>query len=572
MREGREAGNFIKNREWMPCVDTTSETRTVTAHSRSWLLSGVRIVASMTLLSRVLGMFRDMATAWLFGVGPVMDAFALAFRIPNLARRLFGEGALSAAFLPVFSREWERGAAGHPWALATAVLSWLAGLLLGLVLLGEAVLLALAWLPGTEPRTQLLLGLTAVMLPYAVCICLAAQVTAVLNALGEFRIPALVPVLLNLCLLATIFLVDPWLEPHRERQAYALAVCVLVAGMLQLGLQWPMLRRLGFRFTAGWRDVQGPLGEIVRAVLPVTLGLSITQINTVLDSVIAWLFSRADGGSETIAWLGHVRYPLDPGAVATLYYGERLYQFPVGVFGIALGTVLFPLLARHAARGDFSQLRNDLGLSLRLAFTIGIPASVGLMTLASPIARLLFEHGQFSERDAQRTAAMISAYGASVWAYCAIPLLYRAFYALEDRQAPIRVGIGIVGLDFLLNISLIWVWAERGLAWSTAITAVVQVVILVWLLQQRIGPLGWKELLKNLVKVIVCTGGMALVVLGVAALLPPGTSHLARGLAVALPVATGLAAYLALAWWLQLDELWLLLRSPLNRPPGRTSS
>lgn len=515
-------------------------------------------------------MFRDMATAWLFGLTPVMDAFAIAFRIPNLARRLFGEGALSAAFLPVFAREWEQAgsegeSARRPWQLASAVFCLLSIVLTILVLLGEGGLALWAWFYGADPQTRLLVGLTAVMLPYALFICLAAQVTAVLHALGEFTISSLVPVVLNLCLLGTIFFVDPLFEPHREQQAYALAVCVLIAGVLQVGLQWPVLVRRGFRLTTDWQPVRDSVREIARAVIPVTLGLSITQINTLMDSLIAWTFSRpveaaANAVIPWLTWLGQIRYPLDPGAVSTLYYGERLYQFPVGVFGVALGTVLFPLLSRHAARGDMARLREDLGLSLKLAFVIGIPASVGLIVTATPVARLLFEHGQFQELDSQRTAAMIAAYGAAVWAYCAIPLLYRAFYALGERQAPVKIGMKIVLLDFLLNLSLIWFLAERGLAWSTAITAAVHVGLLIWLLQQRVGHLEWGELLKTIGKVLIASAAMATVCWLISRFVPSFTGVKGKVLAVASPVIGGLAIYFLLAHLLHLDELWMLFR------------
>jgi putative peptidoglycan lipid II flippase len=535
----------------------------------------LRIVASTTLLSRFLGMFRDIATARLFGVSPVMDAFAIAFRIPNLARRLFGEGALSASFLPVFAREWERGTDGRPWQLASAVFSLLSIVLIVLVLLGElAIAVGTVWY-GQDPHTRLLLGLTAVMLPYALFICLAAQVTAVLHALGEFAIPSLVPVVLNLCLLATIYFVDPLFEPHRDQQAYALAACVLVAGVFQLGLQWPALRKRGFRFTLQWQEAREGVREIVRAVIPVTLGLSITQINTLLDSVIAWIFSgsakAANGINELIpwlSWLGNIRYPLEQGAVSTLYYGERLYQLPVGVFGIALGTVLLPLLSRHAARGDLAKLREDVGLSLRLALIIGVPASLGLMVMALPITRLLFEHGSFVERDAQRTAAMIVAYGAAVWADCSIPLLYRAFYALGERQVAVRIGIRIVLLDLLLNVSLIWPLAERGLAWSTAITATVHVGFVVWLLQKRIGRLEWAVLLRTMAKVIAGTAAMTGVCLAVSHVLPEPRGLTSKIIGVAAPVMAGIVTYFAVAYLLKLDELWMLIRREKSSAPA----
>src|SRR5579872_1879198 len=226
------------------------------------LFSSLRIVASSTLASRVLGMFREVASARLFGLSPVWDAFSFAFLIPNLARSLFGEGALTAAFLPVFARQLEAGSGekdGFPqsaWQLASAVFALLAAVLTALVLLGEVGLWGLGFLFAGHADTQLVLGLTAVMLPYSLLICLAAQVTAVLHALGHFTWPALVPVVLNICWIASVWLVDPLFDPNRVAQIYALAVCIVVAGVFQLALQLPTLRGFGYRFDRRWRDVR----------------------------------------------------------------------------------------------------------------------------------------------------------------------------------------------------------------------------------------------------------------------------------------------------------------------------
>jgi len=527
------------------------------------LFSGLRIVASSTLLSRVLGMFREIASARLFGLSPIWDAFSFAFLIPNLARRLFGEGALSAAFLPVFARQLETDPdPGRPtaWQLASAVFAFLAAGLSLLVLAGELVLWGLSWWMAGHADTQLMLGLTAVMLPYALLICLAAQVTAVLHALGHFKWPALVPVVLNLCWIATIWLVDPWFEPDRVKQVYALAVCIVIAGVLQLALQLPILRKMGYRFSRDWQAVRPAVGQIARALLPVTLGLSITQINTVLDRLIAWTLTQpADSAAGWFLPAG-ITYPLLPGAVSALYFGERVYQFPLGVFGVALGTVLFPLLSRHAARGEFDRVRDDLSLGLRLVIAIGLPASAGLALVAEPLTRALFEHGQFTAADAERTAGVLVAYGAGVWAYCGIPVLYRGFYAVGERRIPVLLGLAAVVLDLVLNLSLIWPWAERGLAASTAISACVQVACLAWLIQSRIGRLDWRRLARTATKALLATGAMSVVCLAALWLIPPGPRMLDKGMALVIPILLALLTYFAAARCLGIEELWLLFK------------
>lgn len=550
--------------------------------------TGFRRVVSLTILSRVLGAVRDMATAGLFGLGPVMDAFSVAFRIPNLARRLFGEGALAAAFVPAFAREYDRSAAHgriSAWQLTSAVLALLACVLGGLVLAGE--LLLIPWAARASPTNEsgLLAGLLAVMLPYAVLICLAAQVSAVLQGLDRFGWPAFMPSLLNLCWLGGLIAAGRLAPGDQIAQAYVVAGSILVAGCLQLGVQWWVLRSAGFRFHWNWSPVWNEVGGLVRAIVPVTFALSITQINSILDSLIAWSFSRPLDGEPRMPLPGAPRWPLEPGAVSSLYFGERVYQFPLGVFGVALSTVLFPLLARHAARGDYRQLRADLSLSLRLVACIGIPASLGLVLVAEPLTRTVLQHGEFGAADAARTAAMITAYGLGVWAYCGIPVLFRSFYAIGDRAAPLRVGLLAVLLDTVLNLTLIWPLGERGLAFSTAISAAVQVAFLCWLLQRRIGPIEWGPLRRTTIKTLIASGVMVLVCLAIQEFQPEWTSLLAATawggprwgralgnlLVLVIPVGLAIGAFLAAARALRLEEVWLLIQRSHRENAGRSA-
>jgi putative peptidoglycan lipid II flippase len=531
----------------------SSEQRDTKHHGRlsaSGVFSGLRVVVSSTILSRMLGMVRDIATARLFGTSLVMDAFAFAFRIPNLARRLFGEGALSAAFLPVFSRVWERSRGGDQvsaWQLATAVFTLLTVVLSGLVLVGEAGLWLWSRFGSVDEQSRLLLGLTAVMLPYLVLICLAAQVTAVLHALGHFTIPALVPVVLNLCWIGSIFFVDPLFEPNRVQQAYALAVCLLAAGVLQLGLQWPTLVRLGYRVRLNWQQSWPGVREILVSMLPVTLGLSIMQLNTLLDSGIAWMFSNAAG------------YPLRMGTVSVLYYSERGYQFPLGVFGVALGTVLFPLFARHAARGEIDHLRDDLSLALRLVLVIGIPASVGMVLVAEPFTDLLFRGGDFTDDDVQRTSRMLVGYGLGVWAYCGVPVLYRAFYALGERVAPLRVGLAASLLDMVIKLVLIWPLGELAFAFSTAFTSVVHVAGLTWLLQARVGRVEWSRLASTAWRTVIAAAVMSAVCYYTLGLFGDAATLTSRLLRLIVPLVISVVTYFVAAWLLGVEEMWLLV-------------
>ena len=533
----------------------------------SWL-GGMLILSSMTVLSRVLGLLRDIAMAGLFGLSPVMDAFTIAFRIPNLSRKLFGEGALATAFIPIFARELLHADRQRAWQLVSAVLGWLAVFLAALVLVGELGLAAWSTWGGVSAETRLLIELTALMLPYLILICLASQVGAVLNSLGQFRWPATVPVVLNLVWLLGVWCVTPWF-PDAVSKARVLGVCILVSGVLQLLVQWPSLHAAGFRFRWDWQPVRPQVGEILQAMLPVVLGLSITQINTFSDSLIAWAFSHpADDAAARMRLPGGPLYPLAAGAVSALYYGERMYQFPLGVFGVALGTAIFPLLARHAAKGELEHLRQDLSLGLRLVLVIGVPASAGLIWLAHPVARCLFERGEFSPADTLRTARIIAAYGSGVWAYCGLLILQRGCYAVGDRATPLRWGLISVAANLVLNLSLIWIVAEQGLAYSTAVCAMLQVGGLIVAVQQRIGGLDWKPLRLCAGRTLIATAVMSAVGLGLILLLEQPGWKVGKLLGLALPFTAGTAAYVCAAWWLKLDELWLLVS---RRSSGRNA-
>ena len=525
------------------------------------LITGARVTSLGTLASRLLGMVRDMATAALLGLsgGGVMDAFVIAFRIPNLFRRLFGEGALAASYLPVLTAQLEEDRKAA-WQLVSVGMTWLAVLLVGLVLVAEIAcgLVWLAW--GDVPGVGLLVGLSAVLMPYVLFICLAAQLAATLHALSHFSTPALVPVVLNVCWLIAAWVVAPCFTADKQAQAYVLAGSVLVAGVLQLGMQLPVLRALGFRFDYNWAGSRAAIGRIVRAMGPMVLGLAITQINTIADSLIAWGLAATPGGPERIDWLGGtVRYPMQQGAAAAIYYGERLYQFPLGILGLAVATAIFPLLSRHAARGDHRRLGADMTLGLRLVLFLGFPAGVGLIMLAEPLARLLFERGEFTPHDTARTARMIATYASGVWAYCALPVLVRGYYALGDRMTPVRVGLVVVGLNLAMNVMLIWPLAEAGLAVATAVSAAVQASLLAVLFSRRKSPLDWPILGATTARTALATLVMAAAGYTALHFIPPTGSFLNELARVFVPLVAGVAVFLATYWLLRGREVAILV-------------
>lgn len=469
-------------------------------------LAGLRIVSLCTFGSRVLGMLRDMMMAASFGSGTVLDAFTVAFRIPNLARRLFGEGALTTAFLPVFVREREQHGIEAAWRLGSSVFTRLATFLTILVVGGELLLWASVVAIDLSAESLFLVQLTALMLPYLLLICLAAQLSAILHGVEHFTWPALLPIVLNIVWIASLLFVVPRYSGS-EQQMRVVSLTVLVAGAAQLVLTWPELRRRGFRFQPADERARERVREVVAAMIPVVVGLSITQLNTLMDSVFAWIFAYpASAGPQAppdARWI-----QLSEGTASALYFGQRMYQFPLGVFGIALGTVLFPRFSRHASRQDLGGLREDLELGLRLVAAIGIPASAGLVFLAEPVTDLLFRHGEFSIEDARQTSEMIAAYGFGVWAFCGILILNRVFYALGDRRTPMWIGLIAMLVNLPLNLGLAWAIGGRGLAWATTVSGILQLGITLQLTRSAVGRFPWRTLVAHTVQVLKATSLM----------------------------------------------------------------
>ena len=527
------------------------------------LIAGPWFTGLGTLASRLLGYVRDAATAALLGMGgsPVMDAFVIANRIPNLFRQLFGEGALTASYLPVLAGLLEKDRR-TAWQLASTMMVWLAVLLTGLVLVGEAILAGIWLLRGDSSGLGLLVGLSATLLPYMLVICLAAQVTATLQALGQFSVPALTPTVLNLCWLTGVWAIAPHWAPNHRREADVVAVSILIAGVLQLGVQLPALYRLGFRFQYHWAASRTAMARIARTLTPMLFSLAVTQINTFTDSLIAWGLAAAPDGPQRIPWLGGaVRYPLHQGAAAMIYFGERMYQFPLGIVGMAVAASIFPLLSRHAAHGRRDRLGADLSLGLRLVLCLTVPAGVGLIVLAHPMVKLLFEHGQVTPQDTERVAHMIAAYALGVWAYCASPVMVRGFYALGDCATPVRVAAVVVALNLALNLTLIWTpLREAGLGVSTAISAAVEVLVLSAIFARYRAPLQGRALAATAVRTLVATLLMAFSAAAALHCIPPAPGLVNEVLRLAVPMTLGAVVYCGVYWLSGGKELRMLLQ------------
>lgn len=525
-------------------------------------LRSTALISVFTTLSRVLGLVRDIACAAVFGGGMVWDAFSFAFRVPNLFRRLFGEGALSSAFIPVFTDYLENRDRAEAWRLVWVVATALAGVLLACLLLGEALVLAIPLLSEVTPRWRLALALTAVLFPYMIFVCLTAMAGSILQSLRHFAAPALAPVVLNICWIVAVVAVAPLVTERMSGRIFVLAAGILVAGVFQLALQLGVLSRLGLPFRPAF-DLSHPgLRKIFVTMLPVVLGMAAFQANVFLDGVIAISFAAPEG-KETFRLFGTLLpYPMQIGANSTLYYANRIMQFPLGVFGIALATAIFPTLSSRAAREDWGGYREALTDGLGAVLFIGIPAGVGLIVLGRPAVELLFERGEFSGAMSIRTATVISAYGVGIWAYCAHHVLARAFYSLKDTVTPVKIAAAAVVLNLALNLTLIWWVAEAGLALATALSTAAQSAALYLFLIRRTGPPAQKRLLTTLLKTCAATAGMAAVTLLVLSHMPPSPSGdvlAIKCLRLLVPMVAGALVYGVLAGALRIPEMELLL-------------
>lgn len=397
------------------------------------LLRSIFSFSSMTLVSRVLGLVRDVVLARYFGASAATDAFFVAFKIPNFLRRLFAEGSFSLAFVPVLAEYRERGDQAEMKSLVDATAGCLLAVLLALTGLG---MLASTWVVslfapgfGDDPYQQ---GLAAEMLrvtfPYLLFIALTALSGGILNTLGRFALPAMTPALLNICLItAAVMFSQRFEEPVK-----ALAWGVLVAGILQLAIQLPALARHGLlprpRPNFGHPGVR----RIMKLMIPTLFGSSVAQINLLLDVLIASLLVEA-----SISWL---------------YYGDRLMEFPLGLFGVALAVVILPTLSSLHARADNERFRNTLEWAVLLGLIIGLPATVGLAVLGGPITTSLFHYGEFSAGDVQMTALALGAYCIGLPAFIGVKILAPAFFSRQDTRTPVRIAVLALVVNMGLNI------------------------------------------------------------------------------------------------------------------------
>ncbi len=505
----------------------------------------------LTLVSRATGLARDAALARVFGAGALMDAFNFGFIIPNLFRRLFGEGAMSASFLRVYA-QIERSDPLAARKLATLNVGFLVAVLGGVTLLGEAVLWLLSQRAGEGGL--LTLRLTMIMLPFMPLVCLTAFLGAMLQVHGRFGPSASVPIVLNVCVVAAAVGLGGFFGEDRASHIAAVAKAVIAAGIIQVA--WMLWALRGDRWLVrGASEARSHLGEVLRQAGPMILGLGAIQINTFVDGVIA---SYPTTIGPTIFG---VAYPLKEGALASLGYAQRLYEFPLGVFGIAVATAIFPALARQAA--DAEAFAVILRRGLRLVVFIGLPASAGLMLVGPALVDVIYKGGEFGATSADRVWRCLMGYAPAVWAYSMTHVVTRAFYARNDAFTPLRLAVAMVGLNFLLNVTLIWTpLRESGLAWSTSACAIIQAAVLLRLMRKQAGAILDREVRAGWARSAAVTAVMVVTVLLVIRVLPAASTWRESLLNLLAPVAAGGAVFAAAARALRMPELrWTLGRA-----------
>ena len=471
------------------------------------------VVGAATLVSRVFGYVRDMVLASFFGAGMAADAFIAAFRLPNLLRRLFGEGSLSLAFVPVFTDAMVNGEREDALRLAVSSLKLLLICLTVIAIAGvmAAPLIIQMIAPGfANPPEKMALTvlLTRIMFPYIVLIGLVALCMGILNVLGHFAAPAIAPLMLNLAMIAAVFAVSRFSDSQTVR-VLGLAGGVLLGGALQLALQIPYLVKHGVHFwqrSGLWHPQMKTVGLLM---LPTIFGAAVYQVNILVGTLLASL--------------------LPEGSVSYLYYADRLVQFPLGIFGQAAATAVLPSLSRQAAGSDHSGMGETFSHAMSLVLFLTIPAMVGLIVLREPIVKMLFQRGAFTIQTMQLTADALLYYALGLWAFSAVRIVVSTFYALQDTRTPVISATISIAANILLGMALMGPMLHCGLALATALSSMVNLVLLVYELRKKLGVIRWRRIVSSGLKTLTASAMMAVAVLLVQQVLMPGETT-ARGL------------------------------------------
>lgn len=489
-------------------------------------------VALFTLLSRVFGFLRDMVVANYFGTKSMADAFFVAFRIPNMLRQLTAEGALSAAFVPLFSKtlqEDRQKAVRFANNLLVTLTIFLTLFVVAAVVFTPVILKAVAYGFTSDPeKFRLTVFLTRLLWPYLIFVSLAAVFMGILNTFHHFSSPAASPVLLNVAIiLAAVFLRDTFALP-----VYALVVGVLAGGFLQLAIQIPFAVREGYVFSFVFDPRSELLRRIVTLTIPATFGIAVAEINLFVDTVLASLLSA--------------------GSVSYLYYAQRLVQFPMGVFGVAMSTALLPTLSMQSGRNETGSMIETLSKSYRMTMFLIVPSMAGLFVLREPIVQLIYEHGEFTHLSTRHTAFTLAFFCLGLLGFSGVKIFVSAFYAMGDTKTPVKIAAVAMVLNIMFNLALMGPLQAGGLALATSLSSTINMVTLIYLLKKRLGGLDGPRIWNSFFRIAGASVVMAVVIYLLWGPLFGGGYSVVK-LLVMLAVASG--AYFAAALFLRLEEM-----------------
>lgn len=497
-------------------------------------LKNIGIVSALTVISRVMGLVRDQLALAIFGTSEIYSAFITAFSLPNLFRRLLGEGSLTAAFIPTLQGELKENGRVGAYALLNRVMTWLLVVTVALVVLAMLLFSQSRRLHGHDDKWYLAADLSVVLFPYLALICLAAALNATLNVFEHFTEPTLSPIWLNLCMIASLAGAG-WNLAHTEMgRMYWLCAGVLVGGFFQLATPAGVLIYLGWRprfdlkFDARVREIAALMG-------PGLFGTAIYQINVYISRLFA--------------------FSIDDSSAALLFTANRLMELPIGVFAIAVATVVYPLIARHAVERNYAGMADDYRKGVRLILLINVPAAAGLALLSEPIVRLLFQHGKFTASDTHAMAPLLALFAVGMPFFSVVSLTTRAFYAVKDTVTPVKLA----ALSFVINVGLSWglkdVLGAPGLVLASTVAIIVQTVMMQHTLGRQLPGMEFGTLWRSVGKVLVATLAMAAVVGGGWMLLE---HHGALGrsrdfVAIFILIPFGVAVYGGILWSLRIE-------------------
>jgi putative peptidoglycan lipid II flippase len=510
---------------------------------KSRIAKAAGIMSIATFISRVLGYVRDMIFALYFGATGVSDTFFVAFRIPNLLRELFAEGSMSSAFIPVLTEYRQKHGEGESDRLVKITFTFIiivVGIIcvIGVIFSPAIVSVIAPGFLGLPEKFSLTVLLTRIMFPFLLFISLAALVMGALNTKKVFFVPALAPAMLNITLIVSIV----FFESRASQPITAAAIGVMAGGFVQFAFQLPSFFKnkygLGFNM-----DFSHPgLKRMSILLIPATLALSVNQINIVISNILASY--------------------LQPGSITYLFYSMRLVQFPIGIFGVAMGMAVLPTLSEHAVKGDYDKLRDDFSFALRLLFFIAVPAMVGLIALREPIVNILFQRGKFDYVATAGTAEALLFYSIGIWSIVGVRVVTTGFYSMQDTRTPVKVAVIALAANIVFSVILMKPLKHGGLALANSLASWVNFVLLFFFLRKRLKRVDAKRILQSFVKIVFTSSVMGIT----GGILLHGTlwqtygNTLNKAFYLSGTIMICGVIYLSLSYFLKSEELFYVIR------------